>query len=196
MKTIMDAVNYLKGDLKNVPSWSEGNYVCECVKSIQATKVGSFTVTRGRHDRSFWAEIGTREEFNDLVNELSNWQPTLPKVETVEVGGMIYGIGNIYEFSDGYDHDWTASRLIAANDKLAYKFESQLGSWSHIRECASSLGTITPAPTKLIDGEAYMFDCQGETRMGFKFGEYLRIDKYTKFSIELCTNITHLTAAK
>jgi hypothetical protein len=144
---------------------------------------------------SAWDLVCTVIELNSLVTELSNWQPTLPKVETVEYKGMVYEIGNIYEFRDN-GKGWYADVLVAVENGTSFPFESVSNVNRFCRECQSTLGTITPAPTKLIDGEAYMFDCQGETRMGFKFGEYLRIDKYTKFSIELCTNIKHLTEVK
>ena len=189
----MDAVNELKGDLDNVHNnVGDRGYLYSEVGTSDYIALYDEDAT----DESFYL-ISTTTEFKTLVTELSNWQPTLPKVETVEIDGMVYEIGKVYEFSDSGEA-WFVETLISVDEESNYPFEIERDWYKYCREFKSrnNIGTITPAPTKLIDGEAYTFDCQGETRIGFKLGEFFKIDKYTKFSIEYCTNITHLTASK
>jgi hypothetical protein len=195
MKTIIDAVNGLNGnfgcgrEFETHVWFFDGDFELANHLGRQSENVSLAM--------SAWDLVCTVIELNSLVTELSNWQPTLPKVDTVEVDGMIYEIGKAYQTNERV-------KVTLINVEDGKFFVGRLGAgdfWGgwierEIFKTTVDLGTITPAPKKLIDGEAYMFDCQGETRMGFKFGGYLRIDKYTKFSIGLCANITHLTAAK
>lgn len=206
MKMVIDAVNELKADLESSSYTSHTYHNSHPYLSYRAC---GWELNVHNH------YAGTVKDFELLVFELSHaawikgaslaeYQAADKEVlkvenETDEFGGMVYEIGKVYEFSDNIDGGcWIAGVLESINHGDTFHFTvAGCEAYKHCRSLPSScFGTITPAPVKLIDGEAYMFDCQGETRMGFKFGEYLRIDKYTKFTIELCANITHLTPSK
>jgi hypothetical protein len=71
--------------------------------------------------------------------------------------GKVYQIGSVYEFSD-YGKDWALDELLSVGEGGINAFEARQYEWKLIREVNYSMGTITPAPTELIDGAAYMFN--------------------------------------
>ena len=96
------------------------------------------------------------------------------KDETAEYKGKVYQIGRYYLFSDDGRY-WNYNMLKSIDVASEFPFVNVLGvRYSLIKEVHASkdLGTITPAPIKLIDGSAYMFDtasqdnCQGYYAQG------------------------------
>jgi len=201
MKTIIDAVNELKGDIKNAKQGDtdfEHLVICKFSNKIW---VSTITLTTDHH-----FHICTVKEFNDLVTELSNWRQTLQKVETVEHEGEAYEIGKLYKTHDGMNVTLigisVAGNFIVSftEDSRATLFEEKLFK-SNVK-----LGTITPAPTKLIDGEAYQFDYKssksliGILHTSIKFGIEHRMfcmpKDDAKYNSEFCTNIIPLSSNK
>lgn len=78
MKTVMDAVNYLRGDLDNCSHWSSGENVVYQTRDAAITNAGRFTVASHDYCRDYFVEVCTIEEFNQCVAELSAWQPSIP----------------------------------------------------------------------------------------------------------------------
>lgn len=207
MKTIIDAVNELKGDLENCENTSKYwqdlgfKFLCEAYGSSSSDDV--FALTRLESEDT----ICSIYSFNSLVTELSNWQPTLQKAETVEVNGMAYEIGKLYSFKDIDAKDSAIGVLLMVGDSGSnLKFLADIDDspewFQECKELNYEIGTITPAPTKLIDGEVYLVDVE------FGLCKKKRVPLiYRKsddefftvgccFSISDCTNITHLTAGK
>jgi hypothetical protein len=77
------------------------------------------------------------------------------KTETYE--GQVYQIGSVYEFSDD-GVKWELDYLLAVGSNPTFPFEAKKFEWELIREANYVMGTITTAPVELIDGNAYMFD--------------------------------------
>jgi hypothetical protein len=90
----------------------------------------------------------------------------MSEITTVTHDGNIYQIGKQYSFSDD-GSNWTISSLKSISYASDFPFRSGF-SWRLIKEFESSdVGTITPAPIKLVDGAAYMFDVRENTFLGF-----------------------------
>jgi hypothetical protein len=96
VKLMMKAINDLNGDLAGsyLPCKSDkyvfinnnyGNYICHDDPDEDG---GNYTL------------ICTCDQFNQLISELSNWQPTLQAAETVEVDVKLID-GEAYQFSVG-----------------------------------------------------------------------------------------------
>jgi len=169
MKTIMDAVNDLKGDLDSceytAKHWQDlgFKYLCESDSYTKGKFVFALTKNHGENT------ICSIYAFNELVTELSNWQPTLPKVEmveTVEVDGLIYEIGTLYGISDkGRDQQarWHGMLERCEHTESGY---CPCFSMCSLYEVINP-GTITPAPTKLIDNNIYTFELNCDLWSGF-----------------------------
>jgi hypothetical protein len=73
--------------------------------------------------------------------------------------GNVYEIGKDYLFSLN-ELDWTYAKLTAFSGWCSKPFCTFDREWSYIKEIPASrtMGTITPAPIELVDGNAYMFD--------------------------------------
>jgi hypothetical protein len=121
------------------------------------------------------------------------------KPVTVTYEGNVYEIGKSYLFSDT-GSTWAVDVLMAINEPHDFKF---IGSDCNWRKCKSAvlgeLGTITPAPIELINGAAYIFNCNGKNGIS---GIY---DKDTDrlYSVggifrelDYCTKIKPLTVAE
>ena len=167
MKTIIDAVNELKGDLGNLANsesnttgdfiwFSDGDYETAYYDGNQGFS------TRLRLDS--WCKVCTIEEFNAMVAEMSEGfeeykrEYEMGKVEAVTVDGMVYELGKLYEFQhDDEEETWHAGILEAVREHEYLRFESTAEYFYKIRECQSRIGTITPAPVELADGKAYTY---------------------------------------
>ena len=120
------------------------------------------------------------------------------KSETVTHEGNVYQIGQCYLFSDDGVH-WHSDNLerIAEDDDFEFKCTSC--NWKNCKSFTSAeIGTITPAPIELIDGNAYMFDF-GVTgnRIGVysnSSGKFIYPAGYT--SAVNCTNIRPMTVSE
>jgi len=158
----MDAVNELKGDLNNVSNNIVGHKYIYIEKST-ADYIVLHCADSGDDEFSLVCSI---KSFNNLVRKLSDWQPTLPKAETVEVDGMVYEIGKLYLTGGG-----TIAKLTGLiNGRLRVMTmdgECDVYNENKLYKVYESIGTITPAPTKLIDGDVYHFELNCDLWVGF-----------------------------
>jgi len=115
-------------------------------------------------------------------------------MKTIEHEGRIYQVGAVYEFSDDGKH-WYVEVLEDIYQGSAYPYKARSGVYDFIRVCKASLGTITEAPVKLIDGECYQFtDRYDDEHKGFFLAETDRLYCTTGAIIDpsRCTNIKRL----
>lgn len=198
MKTIVDAVNDLRGDLDNLRSPNT-----RLLYRVRSTPF----------ERTFWimskesvssALCFTEGEFNQCVAEMSEgmFVPLANKSSEPEIqydsDGNGYHVGAIYEFSDDGE-SWVVDRFDGLNEgHTYYKFGGDDCSWKYVRECASaSIGKIHKKPVELIDGEVYSFTHEGGDVLGY----YDKADSVFywgahNFSTEHCANITRLVPEK
>ena len=118
------------------------------------------------------------------------------KDETVEYKGNVYEIGQNYLFSD-CGEDWTYTKLKWVRPDNSFPFVNSSGvAYSLMKEVGASqdLGTITPAPIKMVDGNAYMFDYKDIHNRCGVYNEYhsrfIHANGYTLVSY--CTNIRRM----
>ena len=78
--------------------------------------------------------------------------------------GNVYEIGKPYLFSDGGEN-WFPSVLNGIDSAKSFPFATPYDTYKHIKQI-ESVGTITPAPLELIDGQAYQFYLNG-AQLGF-----------------------------
>ena len=86
-------------------------------------------------------------------------------VKTVTHDGQVYQIGGVYLAKDTVDGEdiWTPIRLIRIDPKSKYPFRSSSEN-GYGYKCITAvqspqfIGTITPAPIRLVNGKAYTFD--------------------------------------
>ena len=193
---MMDSINHFNADIEV----SEYDHIYKRDSSY-STLIGC---KYGLRDKRYEL-VCSVNEFNQLVTELSNWQPTLPKVETVEVDGMVYEIGKLYMFKDFSSNIFNIGLLKDVDIDSGYKFKIGLGGngdwFQECKEIPYEDGTIAHAPVKLIDGEVYLVDVEcglyKKKRVPLTYSksddEFFTVG--CCFSISDCTNITHLTAA-
>lgn len=215
MKTIIDAVNELKGDLKNTKSMLGSGYdkLYYSISSNSLFKKDDYCTDYVNHSPKQWRLACTVSEFNEIVSELSHasWikgaslaeyqaaDKEVLKVEskTVEVDGMVYEIGALYI---GYYNQMVRLDSVSNGDFIGVdasgnKYQSN---WL-IPVSASSafplakLGTITPAPVKLVDGEVYQFDANCCTCYGrYNAGTFITGGRSHNYIAIMCSNITRL----
>jgi hypothetical protein len=159
MKTVIEALNEVKGDLT----------LFYATYSLALSGVELVSVDM-------------------VIKQLENWQPTLsvspldnvtyaeykapfmnenkeskPELDTVD--GMQHEIGKLYEFSD--DPDFRSYALLILTGFDGSRFSADGFKWKRCREInPSKLGKITPAPIDLVDGAAYAFEYQDEDMLG------------------------------
>jgi hypothetical protein len=190
MNKLMQAVNELRGDLGNSKKWNLAEQYSSSSILSHSSEFDSYAISSVRLNDKL-TNICTVEEFNALVSDLENWQPT-PSVSTLAnvtyaeykekfmsdskpklltVNGMQYEIDKAYDFSQYEDfRDYSKLNLtgIDENDGM---FETEHSFWSHCRVSRNLiLGTITPAPVDLVDGAVYEF----VTKFGKYCGFYLK----------------------
>lgn len=159
MKTVVDAVNYLKG------VWNERAY-CVAIHSHNS----EFCLLKPPVSGAGFEHVCNELEFNAAVKQMSSGEwcyKNYDKPETVTVDGMVYEIGKLYEFSDD-GSNWFQDSLkcrYAAGDE--FKFASLISYWAMCRECKLEFGAITPAPVELVDGEVYHFELNCDLWVGF-----------------------------
>ena len=122
----------------------------------------------------------------------------MDKVKAVTHEGKVYEIGKDYLFSLN-ELDWTYSKLTDIDGGHAKVFCTQENEWRHIKEIPASetIGTITPAPIELIDGDAYMFNYRGDEGIGlYEEDESLFFMVGCSYNLENCTNIRHMTVTE
>ena len=118
------------------------------------------------------------------------------KDDTVKYKGNVYQIGKYYLFSDGGEY-WDYDILKNIDLASQFPFVNVVGvRYSLIKEVHTSqdLGTITPAPIKMVDGNAYMFDYKDIHNRCGVYNEYhsrfIHANGYTLVSY--CTNIRRM----
>lgn len=188
MKTVIDAVNALEGDIKNVivdddriESFAS---IILCVDSYNDYLSGEYHNWSDKDCEDLldsWQLICTVDEFNACVDELSaatwidgisleEWKAEMKNM-VIDSNGNELEIGKVYEFSDNQT-SWNLYALKGCNnvaDDDNYEYEANNCNWKFIRECQSPLGTIKKAPVKLVDGKAYQFESRATGRVWVGF---------------------------
>jgi hypothetical protein len=160
-------------------------------------------------DGHVWAPIGYRsivlrgyfyidalgKSSNQVTDEFWELAEDTSKPVTEEYEGNVYEIGGLYNFST----DSTVYRqLLGIKANSEYPFIVNGNCFSSIQEISAILGTITPAPIELIDGNAYMFDFGVVgNRVGVydnSSGKFIYPAGYV--SAANCTNIRPMTVAE
>tara|TARA_R110000764_G_scaffold67912_1_gene141017 strand:- start:1986 stop:2522 length:537 start_codon:yes stop_codon:yes gene_type:complete len=115
------------------------------------------------------------------------------EIKTVTHEGKVYQIGGVYEFSDE-GIEWRLDLLTSIDDLEDLPFKGKSFGWELIRESKSKIGTITPAPIKLVDSAAYTYMFGGFDMIGIykkSVDRFIRNDGFT--SASCCTNIRLMT---
>lgn len=198
MKTVIDAVNALNGDLEFANQGDSGyqHLVVDILNgSYWLSSMGKSSVEFGK----LYSYICTVGEFNACVGELSaatwinglsleEWKAGM-KNTVIDSNGNELELNKVYEFSDD-GLKWFPSALVRLVDH-EYQYNASNARWMTIRECQSPLGTIKKAPVKLIDGKAYQFESNGSVCIGIFDGENLQ-DNNRIYMPRGCTNIITL----
>jgi hypothetical protein len=115
----------------------------------------------------------------------------ISKPKTVTHEGQVYQIGESYLFSDNRI-DFSLAKLVGIK-KNVYPFRADDGDgYRYINEVSAlkDMGTITPAPIKLVDGAAYMFSFEDSEGAGlYVEDEHCLYMVGCQYSVENCTNI-------
>jgi hypothetical protein len=119
------------------------------------------------------------------------------EIKTVTHEGKVYEFDQDYLFSND-KFNWNYGALVdldGGQDKVFCTFDKQ---WLHIKEVPASenMGTITLAPVELVDGAAYMFDCDDHSNvigLFIKGGGLFLIHDGAVFNASACTNIRLMT---
>jgi hypothetical protein len=91
----------------------------------------------------------------------------MSEIKTVTYDGKVYQIDQDYLFSVR-GTTWVYEKLTGIDDNYSKPFCTAFNEWRYIKEVpvSESMGTITPAPIELIDGNAYMFNIKGTEVIG------------------------------
>jgi len=119
-------------------------------------------------------------------------------MKTIEHKEKVYQAGAVYEFSEDGE-EWCIDRLENINQHVPYPYETCPGDvYDFIRVCKASLGTITDAPVKLIDGECYQYtDRRGMEWKGYFSAEHDTFYRAGCWSdVGDCTNIKLLVVGE
>jgi hypothetical protein len=122
----------------------------------------------------------------------------MSEIKTVTYEGKVYQINKYYLFSDD-GINVVLGRLIHINRASDHPFntcQSDLFRYAKEVSCLESVGTITPAPIELVDGAAYMFDCDSDVDvigLFSKGGGLFVKNNGAAFNACFCTNIRLMT---
>jgi hypothetical protein len=87
--------------------------------------------------------------------------------KTAVYNRKVYEIGSPYLFSE-HGKEWIYGILTDVDCNYKKPFCTDAQDWSSIKEIPSGAnGTITPAPVEMINGNAYLFDINDSTYIGF-----------------------------
>ena len=121
-------------------------------------------------------------------------------MKTIEHKGNVYQKGTVYEFSDDDGETWCVDTLEGIYPESNHPYKTRSGDYRLIRVYEASLGTITEAPVKLIDGECYQYtDRRGMEWKGYFSAEhdtFCRDGLYTDSDVGDCTNIKLLVVGE
>jgi hypothetical protein len=137
------------------------------------------------------SEVGVYDCSWELAEDTS-------KPVTVTHEGNVYEIGKYYLFRM-HSVTWTLGILEKINNSHTCYFCTPFKEWLYIKEIPASenIGTITPAPIELIDGNAYMFDYEGKQTIGlyYKLNDMFYMSDFS-LSVKKCTNIRPMTVTE
>jgi hypothetical protein len=142
------------------------------------------------------------DKHGDLMQILDcDWElaEDTSKPVTVTHEGNVYEIGKYYLFRM-HSVTWTLGILEKINNSDTCYFCTPFKEWLYIKEIPASehLGTITPAPIELIDGNAYMFDYEGVSCTGVyeAVTERFYFTRGRHILASYCTNIRPMTVTE
>lgn len=177
MKTVIDAVNALNGDLDFANQGDSGYpYLIVDIHngSYWLSGMGKSAIESSKN----YSYICTVDEFNTCIDELSaatwingvsleEWKAGM-KNTVIDLHGNELEIGKVYEFSND-KIDWYVAGFKKVSDCGSEYLSERFGWKLFIRECQSPLGTIKKVPVKLVDGKAYQFESvfTGKIWVGF-----------------------------
>ena len=121
----------------------------------------------------------------------------MSEIKTVTHEGKVYQIDQDYLFSVR-GTTWVYEKLTGIDYSYSKNFCTASNEWLYIKEVPASenMGTITPAPIELVDGAAYMFDCDDHSNvigLFIKGGGLFLIHDGAVFNASACTNIRLMT---
>tara|TARA_R110000850_G_scaffold24625_6_gene71908 strand:- start:4452 stop:5036 length:585 start_codon:yes stop_codon:yes gene_type:complete len=139
------------------------------------------------------------DDFWHDVNNIELAEDTSKPV-TVTHEGNVYQIGQCYLFSMNQLH-WTYASLTDIDGGYDKVFCTPEKEWLYIKEVPASenMGTITPAPIELIDGNAYMFDYDNQGNISGVYDSESEKFYFTKgrhVSVSNCMLIRPMTVAE
>lgn len=201
MKTVIDVVNELNGNLLNIQNYNETKKSIRFNENDEDEYLGFFL---SNFDKQRFSDfVCTVDEFNACVDELSaatwidgvsleQWKAGM-KNTVIDSHGNELELNKVYEFSDDQE-SWVLDELKECNeleDGDEYEYAGTDCNWIFIRQCQSPLGTIKKAPVKLVDGNAYQFENNGIVCIGIFDGDNLQDNKRI-YTPSKCTNIIPL----
>jgi hypothetical protein len=121
----------------------------------------------------------------------------MSEIKTVTHEGKVYQIDQDYLFSVR-GTTWVYEKLIGIDYSYSKNFCTASNEWLYIKEVPASenMGTITPAPIELVDGAAYMFNCDTDVdviALFSKGGGLFVKNNGAAFNACFCTNIRLMT---
>ena len=119
--------------------------------------------------------------------------------KTAVYNRKVYEIGSPYLFSE-HGKEWIYGILTDVDCNYKNPFCTDAQDWSSIKEIPSGAnGTITPAPVEMINGNAYLFDINDSTYIGF-YNKFQKAFFHSMFkgvatgaALEDCTYIREMT---
>ncbi len=201
MKTVIDAVNELKGDLGNLFMGQDNHGTHIYWRISDKGHPQKFLSLSDEGGDSEFIQICTIEEFNAMVAEMSEGfeeykreYEIAKKVDVATYNGNSYALNTMYETQDGVKVvlDDVVDRVGLRVSKLCD--ESNFWIEQELFETEIILGTITPAPVEFVDGKAYMFSYKGYDGLVALYDEQ-SLALYTQrmsWGVRDCTNIIPL----
>ena len=189
-KTVVDAVNELRGSLKNCKQYG---IPFQNIAFID----GKYWISTVDKTCSYAQFVCTIDAFLQCVAEMSEglFVPDFRKQPEIQYDkdGNGWEVGAVYEFSND-KKDWyqaSFSRL----DRSDTEYKPHGLNW-HLfaRECQSPIGKIHRKPVELVDGAAYQFSARNKIFNGIyeKDGNKFNVFSGQYFDEISCSNIIRL----
>jgi hypothetical protein len=171
-KTVVDAVNELRGDFENAYKIIFSSPLLYLTFDCDHDRWCA-TGTKKEDLRSGYEFVCTIDEFNQCVAEMSeglfvpDYRQKTPEIQ-YDKDGNGWEIGSVYEFSND-KKDWyqaSFSRL----DRSGTEYKPHGLNW-HLfaRECQSPIGKVHRKPVELVDGAVYQFESFSTGRLWVGF---------------------------
>lgn len=171
-KTVIDAVNELKGDLSRAAPSAGDSYLYWCHAPNPITRVLSLSAAYLAD--ADYSLVCSTEELNQCIAEMSEgfeeYKREYETNKTVTVDGMVYEIGKLYCDGDGRIGSLKSAK---PSESLPFVLKTTCSlsstTWPCLSICVTGVesGAITPAPVELIDGEVYHFELNCDLWVGF-----------------------------